>query len=102
LVWVCCALALTSHSQDLCLLRRTLDADAALASQDRLTSDDADAYYARTTDVDYRALELCVGPGMHTELCASPPILRYGGHTRQAVFVLAEVSAVHSKRARGL
>jgi ubiquinone/menaquinone biosynthesis C-methylase UbiE len=95
-------LRFSSHPtpQDLGLLRRTLDADAALASQDRLTSDDADAYYARTTDVDYRALELCVGPGMHTELCAPPPILRYGGHTRQAVFVLAEVSAVTERTNR--
>ena len=44
--------------------------------------------------MDYRALELCVGPGMHTELRAPFPILSFGGHTRQAVLVLMEALAV--------
>lgn len=68
--------------------------DGILAAKDYFTSDDADAYYTRTTDVDYRALEMCVGPGMHTELSAPFPIMRFGGHTRQAVMVLSEVVAV--------
>jgi len=50
--------------------------------------------------VDYKVLELCVGPGMHTELCAPPPILCFGGHTRQAVLVLAEVAAVTERTDR--
>ena len=50
--------------------------------------------------MDYRVLELCVGPGMHTELCAPSPILRFGGHTRQAVLVLAEVAAVTERTDR--
>ena len=64
-----------------------------LASKENFTSDDADAYYTRTTDVDYRALELCVGPGMHSKLRAPFPILSFGGHTRQTALVLMEVVA---------
>jgi len=76
--------------------------DGILASKDYFTSEDADAYYTRTTDVDYRALELCVGPGMHTELRAPFPILNFGGHTRQAVAVLMEVVAVTERDERSL
>ena len=63
-----------------------------LAAKDGYVSEDADAYYARTTDRDYRALELCMGPGMHTELRAPFPVLRFGGHTRQAALVLLEAA----------
>jgi predicted O-methyltransferase YrrM len=78
--------------QDLRLLRQTFDIDGVLAAKDGYVAEDADAYYARTTDRDYRALELCVGPGMHTELCAPFPVLRFGGHTRQAALVLMEAA----------
>ena len=93
-VFGCVSTGVHPCSQDLCLLRRAFDVDSLLASKDCFTSDDADAYYTRTTDVDYRALELCVGPGMHTVLRAPFPIAGFGGHTRQAVLVLAEVAAV--------
>lgn len=82
------------HTQDIELLKRAFDLEGLLATKEQFTSDDADAYYVRTTDVDYRALELCVGPGMHTELRAPFPILSFGGHTRQAVLVLMETLAV--------
>ena len=67
--------------------------DGILDSKDHFTSEDTDAYYTRTTDLDYRALELCVGPGMHSKLRAPFPILSFGGHTRQAALVLMEVVA---------
>jgi len=71
-----------------------------LASKENFTSDDADAYYTRTTDVDYRALELCVGPGMHSKLRAPFPILSFGGHTRQAALVLMEIVAVTEREGK--
>jgi predicted O-methyltransferase YrrM len=70
------------------------DIDGMLTSKELLTSEDTDAYYVRTTDRDYKALELCVGPGMHTELRAPFPVLNFGGHTRQAALVLMEALAV--------
>ena len=82
------------------MLKRVLDTEGVLAAKELFTSDDADAYYMRTTDVDYRVLELCVGPGMHTNLRAPHPVLSFGGHTRQAVLVLMEVIAATNRPAR--
>ena len=75
-------------------MKRVFSTDTILASKELFTSEDVDAYYMRTTDTDYRALELWVGPGMHSELRAPFPVLRFGGHTRQAVLVLMEAIAV--------
>lgn len=80
-------------ASDLALLRSAFDVDETLASKETYTSEDVTQYYASTTDLDYMALELCVGPGLHSELRAPYPVLSYGGHTRQAVLVLMEVVA---------
>lgn len=80
-------------SRDLELIGKAFDIKAILFAKETYTTEDVGQYYAHTTDLDYRALELCVGPGMHSELRAPHPILNYGGHTRQAAIVLMEVSS---------
>jgi protein-L-isoaspartate O-methyltransferase len=61
-------------------------------------SSDVREYYEATTGRDYRWLEWCVGPGMHTTLSAPVPTGYLGRGTRQAALVLAEVRANGAKR----
>ena len=71
-------------AQDLALLKPAFNTDALL--EHTPTREDADEYYTRTTDRDYRALAWFVGPGLHTQLSAKRPIGPQVGTARQVGF----------------
>ena len=84
----------TTLSKDLSLIKKAFDTDAILASIP--TQRDVISYYTKTTDRDYKLLELFVGPGLHTRLCVNYPILYHTGNARQVMYVLNALAGVHA------
>jgi SAM-dependent methyltransferase len=71
--------------------------DAMLAKS--FTPEDVERYYASTTHVDYKALELFVGGGgMHTVLSAPFPVGAQGRGTRQTTLVYGECCKIGARR----
>lgn len=68
----------------------------ALVLQDP-TPDDVTAYYAQTTDRDYRVLEWFVGPGMHSVLRLPHPVHCDTGHAIQPTYVLREIERIRGR-----
>ena len=83
-----------SLTQDLALIKNVFNTTAILASTP--THRDVVSYYTRTTDTDYKLLELFVGPGLHTRLCTAHPILSHTGNARQVMYVLNALAGVHA------
>ncbi len=88
-----------SLAQDLAVIQHAFNTTTMLASTP--TQQHMVSYYTRTTDKDYRLLELLVGPGLHTRLSAAHPIRSHTGNARQVMYVLNAVAGVHAVKNEG-
>ena len=77
-------------SKDLIHIQRAFNTEAILKASP--TQQDVVSYYTKTTDRDYRLLELFAGPGLHTRLNARHPIHTHTGNARQVMHVMNEMA----------
>jgi len=59
--------------------------------------DDVIRYYDKTTELDYKVLQLCSGIGLHSKLLFAKPICSVASTSAQAALVLKEIGHVRAK-----